>query len=461
MGWVHLRKRGAGVGRTAGWIPNIAPVICEPDCVEISGYVAEGTVATIATQMSAGSVFVQWELWLYPPGWPSVGGGPTSPTNPPQPIADSQLVFTGLTSTQTPVSAPVPAFDVVVIARFALAEPSRILPVENGEFSGTEPCPAAPSGVYSYAETVIVPWFGSQIVGVGWQGMRVGHDSPCGTPFHVYRAAWRFALGALGGPSPSVFFEVHRLITVNPSNPMSGANRLHPGVGTVILEWIDHDSVLLVGGTDTTVFHAAPLWTAAEQLTPSVPEGIIRANVTEAFNQAKAQGFQNLVLRARLLDESDTDSQDGAAWYALSGVASASPFQPRLNFTQPEKQLAATNPGTLRMSVVEPCAVLVNDILETLPDLPDWDKGRGKGGIQTTRRGNVVVVQVLVMDQLPIPARPLDPAAVRLTLTASDDTVVLADTAMARVARGRYQYVYRIPDTDPLGLYRAEFEVLT
>jgi hypothetical protein len=364
-----------------------------------------------------------------------------------------------LTSTANPITGAFPNYPLLIVATFSLLQ-NENLPAECGELSAVEHCPPQPRNELIFQETVIVPGTYGPIPGFGFHGVRLGHDCPCGQPHHIYRIAYRFTITNIPGGQQAVFFSTYRLINVNPSNLQKGANMLHPGVGTAVLEWVQHDGVIDDAPMSTLVYNATALWQAPEKLTPQAPEGRLTANITQAFNTAKAQGYSNLVLRMRLEDESPTDCLDGSSWYCLGVSGSAAAYAPILQFTIPEPISATAGGGDIaRMAytVIEPCASL-----GALPAARPEARGYGKRDIRVVRRGNAVKIDVLLEDNATRPARTI-PAEVLvlLTLRAANGTVVADRVVMTQTQPRLYRYVYRTKPTDPLGLYLAEFDLET
>lgn len=448
-------KSGSGSGSFGGFIPGSPVTVCDAACTGAWAELTPGVIVTLIAQAAEGSRFIRWKGYTVPAAY-TFGLVPGQP--PPLVDPDLSTLFSLIqTSTATPLVGTMPGFDLLILAQFDLLG-TLLAPIENAELSATDPCPSVPLGIYNFAETIVVPYPEALIADVGGHVMRLGHDCPCGSPSLLHRVAYRFDIQGIGPNQKQVFFRFYRLINVSPSNPQKGGNMQHPGVGSIVLEWVQHDSALGIGTTDTTVYFAPAIYSAGVVLTPSSPEGFIYADVTAAVNAAKAQGYRNLVLRMRLVDETPVDCQDGASWYAVSGVQSATPYEPALDFTKPDPiviDLKGQVPGTVTFSVIEPCVILVGDKLATLPDLADW----GRREIQNVRRGNILEVRVALLDHLTAPGHPVNVSQCRITLTAADGTVVITLGVMERVDVGVYRYLYQTQVTDPLGLYMGEFEV--
>jgi hypothetical protein len=431
---LRILKQGTGDG-TIYSLPegiNCGTVCSYPD-------VPTGFTVTLGAVEKTGSRFNSWALYT--------DTGQTAPAG--EPI---------LTSTTNPLTGAFPSYPLLVVASFSLLQ-NENLPAEAGELSAVEHCPPQPRNEVIFQETVVVPWPYALTPGFGFHGVRLGHDSPCGKPHHVYRVAYRFSIGQIPGNQAAAFFSLFRLINVNPANPQHGANMLHPGVGTVVLEWVQHDGVIDDAPMSTTVYHAPALWQAAEKLTPQAPEGRLTANVTQAVNTAKAQGYSNLVLRLRLEDESPTDTLGGAAWYCVSALNAAAAYAPLLQFTIPEATsvAAGTDPARMAYSVIEPCVSL-----GPLPAARPEARGYGKRDIKIVRRGNAVLIDILLVDNATRPAQTIGAdVPVLLTLRAANGTIVADRVLMTQIQPRLYRYTYRTQNTDPLGLYLAEAEMTT
>jgi hypothetical protein len=108
-------------------------------------------------------------------------------------------------------------------------------------------------------------------------------------------------------------------------------------------------------------------------------------------------------------------------------------------------------------SVIEPCVSL-----GPLPAARPEARGYGKRDIKIVRRGNAVLIDILLVDNATRPAQTIGAdVPVLLTLRAANGTIVADRVLMTQIQPRLYRYTYRTQNTDPLGLYLAEAEMTT
>lgn len=298
---------------------------------------------------------------------------------------------------------------------------------------------------------------GLEICRRGTTFLRLGIDAPCGSPFDVFRLAWRFKLDVdkFGVELPSVGQQVLFKVSYRPD--LSGIVGERPGH----VFWFDYTGLLPVGnpgqpGSSLPVMSSALLMTFAEGVL-DLATGTFTIDVTAAYNQAKAEGRADMWIGAKIDDEFD-DGVGTSRFYTIIGREHPDPAQwPRLEFTVPEPQTVNVSPAVVEFSTLEGC-VSIGD--QVVPDSPErTDMVPEAEGPRIVRRGNTVYIEVDLWDLLTWPGAPTDATSAAITIYEPDGTVLVNAAAMYRVAFSRYAYQHTTQNTDPLGYYTASFEI--
>jgi hypothetical protein len=320
---------------------------------------------------------------------------------------------------------------------------------------------------------------------------RLGIDDPCGAPWDYYRnlilfhsesvltqlsavelAAW--TAGTLVYPPGSVTVKFYRLSGTQACNPEDEQHQA--GSGSIIADWVQA-GIVSVGNVAsfTAAMATGPaLWTSPVFLTPGdVPNGgYVTVDVTTPFNLAIAQadiaGSQLgrgrvFGLRLRLVSESQGSYPFdphlyGLNWYAIAGFQAAG-FQPVLSIgagTTPaiNAQTVLFDRAAVRMRLIVLIPCVENPVpLDHLRTQADWQHSHG---VTMLRQGNTVHLEASLVDNYEVPARFIN-AALYVTVTAADGTVVVNALPMTRTALGIYFLDYHTTAADPLGLYTVEF----